>query len=191
MDRRLDRHHRRRHLQVVVRRASGPAVPCCPWSDCMQSDQGQQKNPSQHSTRHHQRPFGPCLSTKRLIRTTRCCVDVRMARNSHSPAACPDETFESAGVAREPIRRPLDMRCSLRLPRKARVYPKRGLFLKLTPFSNIKAYLPVLKRTGAMSRSLLLRSSPGTSLTMQPNSNHAQSLYTRPPPHGKGARSPR
>jgi hypothetical protein len=74
---------------------------------------------------------------------------------------------------------------------EARVYPQHGLFLNPVAFSNIEKYRLTHARSGTTPRSFLLRSSLGTPLTMQPISNPAQSIHTKPLRNGTRARAPR
>jgi hypothetical protein len=78
-----------------------------------------------------------------------------------------------------------------RMPGKGRVYPQHGPFLNPLAFSNIETYPTPHGWSGSTPRSFLLRSSVGTSLTMQPISKPAQSMYTKPLRNGTRARSSR
>ncbi|SDH81481.1 hypothetical protein SAMN05216466_113185 [Paraburkholderia phenazinium] len=78
-----------------------------------------------------------------------------------------------------------------RMPDKASVYPQHGPFLNPLAFSNIERYRLTHRWSGKTPRSFLLRSSPGTSLTMQPISKPAQSMYTKSLWSGTRARSTR
>lgn len=85
----------------------------------------------------------------------------------------------------------ISCRLAVRVPGKASVYPMQGPFLNPLALSNIETYLPAPRRSGLTPRSFLLRSSLGTSLTMQPISKPAQSMYTKPLQNGTRARSTR
>ena len=80
---------------------------------------------------------------------------------------------------------------AVHMPDEASVYPQHGPFLNPLAFSNIERYSIPHGWSGNTPRSLLLRSSPGTSLTMQPISKPAQSMYTKPLRSGTRARSSR
>ena len=83
------------------------------------------------------------------------------------------------------------VRGGVRMPVEGRVYPQHGPFLNPLAFSNIETYSTPYGRSGNTPRSFLLRSSPGTSLTMQPISKPAQSMYAKPLRNGTRARSSR
>lgn len=75
------------------------------------------------------------------------------------------------------------------VPVRARVYPEQGHFLNLLAFSNIERWPMAHGWPRTPPRSFLLRSSPGTSLTMQPIPNLAQSKHTKPLQNGAWTRS--
>jgi hypothetical protein len=77
------------------------------------------------------------------------------------------------------------------MPDRESVYPQHGPFLNPLAFSNIERYSLTHGRSGKTPRSFLLRSSLGTSLTMQPISKPAQSMYMKPLRSGTRARSTR
>ncbi|CAE6767283.1 hypothetical protein R69658_03455 [Paraburkholderia aspalathi] len=62
---------------------------------------------------------------------------------------------------------------------RARVYPMRGLFLNPVALSNIETYPMTCGWSGTTPRSLPLRSSPGTLVTMQPPMKLAQSMLAQ------------
>ena len=180
MDRRIERHDRRRHVQAALVRnvdlANGPAL------DCMQSDHRRRlpiwakpvhKTPHQDNSMSHGYRDGP----QRL--------DLGM---------CPASTNASKTPARRALApRPLAARKhAARVPDTASVYPRQGPFLNPVALSNIESsHMPAHGRSGMTPRSFLLRSSPGTSLTMQPISKPAQSIHTKPLQNGTRARSTR
>ncbi|CAE6700686.1 hypothetical protein R69888_00726 [Paraburkholderia haematera] len=61
----------------------------------------------------------------------------------------------------------------------ARVYPMRGPFLNPVALSNIETYPMTCGWSGTTPRSVLLRSSPGTLVTMQPLMKLAQSMLAQ------------
>ena len=82
-----------------------------------------------------------------------------------------DEPLENVPPARAPPRLAAKPARSIQLchmPDKASVYPQHGPFLNPLAFSNIERYSTPHGWSGNTPRSLLPRSSPGTSLTMQP-----------------------
>ena len=64
-------------------------------------------------------------------------------------------------------------------PCRARVYPMRGLFLNPVALSNIETYPMTYGRSGTAPRFLLLRSSSGIPVTMQPPMKLAQSMLAQ------------
>jgi hypothetical protein len=74
---------------------------------------------------------------------------------------------------------------------RARVYPMPGPFLNPVALSNIETYPMTRGWSGTAPRSFLLRSSPGTLVTMQPPMNLAQSILARLLPAGTQARAAR
>jgi hypothetical protein len=68
-----------------------------------------------------------------------------------------------------------------------RVYPKPGRFLNPVALSNIETYPMTCGWTGSPPRSFLLRSRPGTLVTMQPFMKSAQSKLARLQPAGPQA----
>lgn len=74
---------------------------------------------------------------------------------------------------------------------RARVYPMPGPFLNPVAFSNIESYPMTCGWSGTAPRSLLLRSSSGTLVTMQPPMKSAQSILARLLPAGTRARAAR
>jgi hypothetical protein len=118
------------------------------------------------------------------------CNDVRLRLSAEASL---DSTNPSKTKARRNLYRGRHARGKHadRMPREARVYPQHGPFLNPVAFSKIETYSMTRGRSGTTSRSFLLRSSPGTPLTMQPFSKPAQTIYTQPLRNGTRARAPR
>ena len=100
----------------------------------------------------------------------------------------PSKTLTRRGACYGRCRR---VRHCVRMPVEGRVYPQHLSYLKFVAFSNIETYRMTQGRSGPTPRSFLLRSSLGTSLTMQPISKPAQSMYAKPLRNGTRARSSR
>ena len=100
----------------------------------------------------------------------------------------PSKTLTRRGACYGRCRR---VRHCVRMPVEGRVYPQHGPFLNPLAFSNIETNRMTQGRSGPTPRSFLLRSSLGTSLTMQPISKPAQSIDTKPLRNGTRAGAPR
>ena len=178
MDRRVSGHGGRRYVQAALVRSIGPQRD---RAHCMQKTHTRRlpiwtklghKTPRQDNSMSHG------CNDVRLRSGTDAGLD--STNPSKAPAQC------GLGHGRRAPGKHADG-----MPGRARVYPQHRLFLNPVAFSNIETYRMTQGRSGPTPRSFLLRSSLGTSLTMQPISKPAQSIDTKPLRNGTRAGAPR